>query len=50
MNREDYAYIRGQWDAFNRILFWLNTLEDQMIDKKVVYNTVMEMWPEKKEQ
>ena len=48
MTKEELAYINGQWEAFNRILFWLNTLEDQMIDKKIVYNTVMKMYPEKK--
>lgn len=34
MTKEELAYINGQWEAFNRILFWLNT--------------VMEMYPEKK--
>lgn len=42
-------YTRGQWDAFNRVLGFLNTLEDVMIDKTFIYKNLMEMYPKVKE-
>jgi len=42
-------YIQGQWEAFDRILFYLNTLENRTIDKHTIYGAVMQMRPIKKE-
>ena len=35
----------AQWDAFNRVLHWVNEQTEQMIDKKHLYQAVMEMRP-----
>lgn len=35
----------GAWDAFNQVLYWINTLDTQTIDKKTLYAAVMEMRP-----
>jgi len=39
------AYQQGQWDAFDRILNYLNTLDEQRPDKGKLYKAIMEMKP-----
>jgi hypothetical protein len=38
---------RGQWEAFNRVLALLNTLEDVLVDKAFLYRIIMQMYPAK---
>lgn len=38
-------HISGQWDAYNRVLNFLNTLEDNLVDKKKIYKAVSDMRP-----
>jgi hypothetical protein len=35
----------GEWDAFNKVLNYINTLEDRMIKKSKIYAAVMDMRP-----
>jgi len=42
-------FIQGQWEAFDRILSYLNTLETRTVDKHTIYGAVMQMRPIKKE-
>ena len=39
------AFERGAWFAFDHVLGWLNTLDVQVVDKKVLYHAVMDMRP-----
>lgn len=39
---------RGQWAAFDRVLAYLNTLEDKKVDKAEIYKAVMAMRPVKR--
>lgn len=38
--------VSQQWEAFNKVLHWINTQEDKMISKGDLYDAVMEMRPE----
>lgn len=46
MKRFEHEYRRGQWAAYNEVLNWLNTLEEQKIDKKEIYKVVSAMRPD----
>jgi hypothetical protein len=35
----------GEWDAFNKVLNYINTFEDRMIKKSAIYAAVMDMRP-----
>lgn len=37
--------VSQQWEAFNKVLHWINTQEDKMISKGDLYDAVMEMRP-----
>jgi hypothetical protein len=39
-------YERGQWHSIDRMLAYLNTLEDRYIDKHTIYGYLMQMRPE----
>lgn len=41
----DEGYLQGQWQAFNRILDVINTLEFKLVDKADIYHKVFEMRP-----
>lgn len=38
--------VSQQWEAFNKVLHWINTQEDKIISKGDLYDAVMEMRPE----
>jgi hypothetical protein len=38
-------HINGQWTCTERLMDWLNTLEDKMISKSDVYKWAMEYRP-----
>lgn len=38
-------YKRGQWDAFDRVLHWINEQDTKLIDKSKLYEAVMDMRP-----
>lgn len=42
---EEYGRIMGQWEAFNRVLNWINTQEDRLVDKHAMYRAVSAMRP-----
>lgn len=54
MDREtkDFAkgFISGQWRAYNEVLGYLNTLEDNYVNKKEIYKYVFALRPFKKEE
>ena len=37
---------RAQWQAFNKVLHWINAQETKSIDKGDLYDAVMEMRPD----
>lgn len=42
---EEAAFDRGAWAAFNEVLLYLNTLNDQNPSKRVLYKQIFEMRP-----
>ena len=46
MTDEQRWRILGEWTAFDKILYWVNTLAEQNIDKKEIYKAVMLMRPD----
>ncbi|MDR3503038.1 MAG: hypothetical protein P4L79_10710 [Legionella sp.] len=42
-------YIRGQWLSLNRILDYLNTLDEQVVNKKKLYHDIFDLRPLPKE-
>lgn len=46
---EEFAFVRGQWFAYNEILGYLNTLETNLVDKKEIYKYVFELRPKKED-
>lgn len=38
-------YRRGEWAGYDRVLNYLNTLDEQCPDKKRIYAAIMEMRP-----
>lgn len=38
--------IREQWNAFNKVLHWINEQDEKMISKGDLYDAVMEMRPD----
>jgi hypothetical protein len=46
MTKEERAYASGQWDAYARIMNYLNTLDDNVIDKAEIYKHLIAMRPE----
>ena len=43
-NPED-AWMRGSWDAFEKILNWINTQDQKRISKGDLYNVVINFRP-----
>ena len=43
---EETAFDRGAYAAFNHILVYLNTLNEQHPDKGVLYKRILEMRPD----
>jgi len=41
------GFIDGQWDAFDTILNWINTFQEQEMDKSKLYKYVMELRPKR---
>ena len=39
-------FIKGAWFAYNEVLGWINTQEDQMIDKSKLYQQIMQLRPQ----
>ncbi|WP_422048076.1 hypothetical protein [Shimia sp.] len=39
-------FVSGQWNAFDKVLSWINTQEKKMISKGDLYDAVLEMRPE----
>ena len=39
-------FIRGAWFAFDEVLGWINSQNEQIIDKKKLYKQVMELRPQ----
>lgn len=37
--------ISAEWRAYNNVLNFLNTLEDSVVKKSVIYRAVMDMRP-----
>jgi hypothetical protein len=46
MTKEERAYIAGQWDSYNRVLAYLNTLDTDLYDKTEIYKHIFSMRPE----
>lgn len=44
-NKEQCAYVDGAWDALNKVLNYINTLDEQLINKKHLYHTVFDIRP-----
>jgi hypothetical protein len=38
-------FIKGAWFAFDEVLGWINTQNEQFINKKDLYKYVMELRP-----
>jgi hypothetical protein len=39
------AYIKGQWEAFNKVLTWINEQDLKHMSKGDLYDAVMDMRP-----
>ena len=42
---DNQSYRSGQWLSLNRVLEYLNTLEDNIVNKKDIYKHIHEMRP-----
>jgi hypothetical protein len=45
----EVGYEMGQWATLNRILNYLNTLEDREVDKVRLYHEIFEWRPQSKD-
>ena len=50
MSTVDDKSIKAQWDAFNKVLFWINEQEEKYISKGELYDAVMEMRPNERKE
>lgn len=50
INTYEDSFISGQWRAYNEILGYLNTLEDNLTDKTEIYKYIINLRPKKMDQ
>jgi hypothetical protein len=43
--RDPDSFASGAWFAFNEVLGWINTWDEQTMDKAKLYKAVMDMRP-----
>jgi len=39
-------YVKGQWHSLNRVLNYLQTLDDKLVNKNSLFAAILDMRPE----